>query len=206
MHEATRCGKKPIREHRAMQRCRAALWLGAAAGSMFSLALPMHSIVGAAPAPAPTTGLKSIAVGVRPPDFTYDVGDGPRLLSANFGRPVVLNFWATWCEPCRAEMNAFETVQREFGDRITVLMLSSEDAGVARSFFRNWNIGLPLVEDPQHKIFDAYSIGPIPVTIVLHPNGAVSNVVVGELEYQELKAAVDATLASAAAGPVPSSR
>ena len=141
------------------------------------------------------TGLKTVQFGVRPPDFTYDAGGAGKMLSSDYGRPIVLNFWATWCEPCRAEMSAFERLEREYGDRITLLTLSAEDAGVARAFLYNRNIGLPLVEDPQRKIFDAYSIGAIPVTIVLQPNGAVAGVTIGEIEYWELKAAVDASLA-----------
>ena len=159
------------------------------------LALPLAgSARGRQPA-APTTGLQAIAFGVRPPDFRFDVGSGSTTLSANYGRPIVINFWATWCDPCRDELPVFENLERRYAENTTLVTISAEDEGVARAFLKKQGIDLPVAEDPLRKVFDAYSIGPIPVTIVLDPNGAVSHVAVGELDWNELKAAVDASLA-----------
>lgn len=168
-------------------------WSALAVAACLSLPLA-GSARGRPPAP-PTTGLRTVAFGVRPPDFTFDVGTGPTPLSAGYGRPVVINFWATWCDPCRDELPVFQNLERRYGDRATLVTLSAEDGGVARAFLHERNIALPVAEDPLRVVFDAYSIGPIPVTIVLDPNGAVSHVAVGELDWNELKAAVDASLA-----------
>jgi thiol-disulfide isomerase/thioredoxin len=160
-----------------------------------TLALPLGGSARGKPSPAPTTGLKSVAFGVRPPDFAYDLGAGSTELSSQYGRPVVINFWATWCEPCREELPAFENLRREYGNRTTLITLSAEGTDIIRRFLDARSIDLPVAEDPERKVFDAYSIGPIPVTIVLDPNGTVSHVAVGELDWNELKAAVDAALA-----------
>jgi peroxiredoxin len=142
----------------------------------------------------PSTGLKTVAYAKVPPDFTYDVGQGETKLSAQFGKPIVLHFWATWCRPCLEELDVFERFQREYGDRATLVTISSEDPGVARTYVKAHDLKVPVAEDPQRHVFDAYSIGPIPVTLVLGTDGTVSHVSVGELDWNELKAAMDGAL------------
>ena len=147
--------------------------------------------------PVPSTGLKTIGYAQVPPDFDYDVGGGPTRLSAQFGQPVVINFWATWCHPCQDELGVFTRLQKEYAGRATLVTLSSEDSGVARAYLKQQGIALPVAEDPNHHVFDAYSIGPIPVTLILRPDGTVEHVSVGELDWTELHDAVDAALVAA---------
>ena len=141
---------------------------------------------------APQTGLRAVAYAKVPPDFTFDDGTGPEALTALAGKPVVLNFWATWCEPCRDELDAFEKLRANYGDAVRVLTISGEAPGVARAFLRERNIDLPVVEDATQKIFAAYSVSPIPVTLVLRPDLTVSYVSIGQITWAELRGAVDA--------------
>ncbi len=106
----------------------------------------------------------------------------------------MISFWASWCEPCRAELPAFGHLRETYGDTVALLTISDEPAGTARAFLQAHHFDLPVVEDPDRKIFEAYSVTPIPVTIVVRPNGAVSYVSIGETSYEELQAAVAATL------------
>ena len=141
---------------------------------------------------APATGLRTVSYAKMPPDFAFDDGSGSKHLMTLIGKPVVLNFWATWCEPCRDELDAFEKLRARYGDTVSLVTVSGEAPGVARSFLRDRNIALPVVEDSERRIFTAYAVAPIPVTVVLRNDGTVSYVSIGEVTWEELRAAVDA--------------
>jgi len=163
-----------------------------AAVLLIALTAAWPSSAGARRHREPSTGLATVAFAQAPPDFSFDGVAGPTRLDALVGRPVVINFWATWCKPCTDELGAFADLQRTYGDAVELVSLSAEEPGVARDFLRAHDLSWPVVEDPARKIFDAYSIGPIPVTIVLDRAGRVGHVSIGELDWNELQAAVDA--------------
>ncbi len=171
---------------------------------------PLLALVGAAALPSPvaarhhgppSTGLSGVAFAKPPPDFRFDLGRGPQTLAALRGKPVIINFWATWCEPCRDELGTFEKLDADYGKAIDLLTITDETPGTARAFLQQRGLDLPVIADPERKIFNAYTITPIPVTIVVAPDGTVSYVSIGEMTYQELKAAV----AAAVAQPPPAS-
>ncbi len=139
----------------------------------------------------PESGLARVHYNAAPPDFTFEINSKEHKLSELSGKPVVLNFWATWCHVCVDEMSAFTQLQRTYGSRVALLSISNEPVGVARSFLSSRGVRLPLVEDAQHRIFDAYSIAPVPVTIVVSRNGTVAYVSVGGLDWPELQHAVE---------------
>jgi cytochrome c biogenesis protein CcmG, thiol:disulfide interchange protein DsbE len=161
-----------------------------------ALSLALGSFPNAAAAHrGPQTGLRAIAFAKTPPDFTFDAGAGPERLSTLFGKPIVLNFWATWCHPCLQELDVFEKMQSTYGDGATLITLSKEEPGTAKALLEARHLALPLAEDPSGAVFGAYSIKEVPVTIVLRRDGTVSYVSVGELDWNELHTALDAALA-----------
>jgi peroxiredoxin len=152
------------------------------------------------------TDLKTVFLTKPPPDFTFDATTGPTHLHDLAGAPVVLNFWASYCEPCRAELGAFAKIAATYGDAVRVLTVSEDEAGKAREFLQaNGFAGLPVVEDPGRQIFDLYAVTPIPATVIIDRSGAVSRVVVGEMEWAELKSDIDAEL-TPAGSPAAASR
>jgi len=171
------------------------------AGVALLLASFTLAALGSAPVSArrhgPSTGLSAIDFAKVPPDFTFDLGSGPQRLSAAFGKPIVLNFWATWCSPCVEELGVFEKLEATYGSAATLITLSKEPSGTARDFIKEHSpVALPVVEDQGGKVFAAYSVREVPVTIVLGRDGTVAHVSVGELDWAELQQAVDAALAS----------
>ncbi len=146
------------------------------------------------------TGLATIRYDAPPPNFPIQTPRGIEYLSSLRGRVVVIDFWATWCDVCTAEMKYFVRAQETFGNRIAVVTISDELHDVAASYFRVSKIELPLVEDVDGAIFRSYSIPKIPVTLVLDPAGDVSYVSVGGLSWEELERAIEQAQAAGGSG------
>ena len=149
----------------------------------------------AATANAQSTGLATIHYHAPPPDFQMPNG---KRVSDMRGKAVLINFWASWCHPCTDELNLFVKARQQYGKRVVVVTVSSEPHDVAASYLRLWNIELPLVEDLNDEVSKAYSVPPIPVTVLVDPEGNVSYVSVGETSWAELKDALDRTVGSPA--------
>ncbi len=149
-----------------------------------------------------STGLAGVRYNAPPPDFAMATAHGTRYLHDLHGRVVVVNFWATWCGPCTREMPTFVRARHAFGDRVAVVTVSSEAPDVAASYFRLWNIDLPLVEDTRGAISRAYGVSEIPVTLVLDPEGNVTYVSLGGLSWEELQRAIEGA-AQPASTPTP---
>lgn len=151
-----------------------------------------------------STGLANIHFNAPPPDIAIPTASGTRQLSSMQGTPVVLNFWATWCPPCKEELHEFTKAKELYGDKIDVVTISNEAHDVAASYLRLWEIHLPVIEDLDGSIFKLYSVTPLPTTIVINREGLVSYVSVGELSWTELQTAINAALDETPA-PLPTS-
>ena len=145
---------------------------------------------------APATGLNAVHFNQAPPDFVFPDGAGYSKLSSLIGRPVVINFWATWCHACVDEMPAFEKLRETYGSRVAFISVSNEPLPVARTYMQSHQLSLPLLEDPKGVIFGAYSVALYPVTVVVDAAGQVSYVSVGGLDWPELQRAVDKAFAT----------
>ena len=140
----------------------------------------------------PSTGLAAIRFAQPPPDFTFAGDAGPERLASLVGKPVVINFWASWCEPCQAEVGAFAELGRTYGDAVSLVTISEDEVpGAAQAFLRSHDVRAIAVDDPERAIFARYTVVPIPTTLVLAPDGSVSHVSVGALDWDELHAAVE---------------
>lgn len=148
---------------------------------------------------ASSTGLDTIRYDAPPPNFVFATPHGAQYLSDLRGKVVVIDFWATWCHVCTAELDEFVRARETFGNSVAVVTISDELPDVASSYLEDSKIPLPLVEDVSGTVFRIYSVSAIPVTLVLNPDGDVSYVSVGGLSWSELAQAIERAQASPAA-------
>jgi cytochrome c biogenesis protein CcmG, thiol:disulfide interchange protein DsbE len=118
-------------------------------------------------------------VGAPAPEFALQrlSGSGDLSLKSFRGKTVVLNFFASWCDPCKQEAPVLEQLWRkDRGDHLVVLGVDTgpDSAGDGRRFVKAHGITYPVVFDPNANVaFDRYAIGNLPVTYVLNPSGRI---------------------------------
>lgn len=120
--------------------------------------------------------------GFPAPDFEGQTLDGETVRLADFrGHPVVLNFWATWCGPCRFEMPAIERVAQAYADRGLVVLLinQGESPDAIRAFLQEMGVTQPVVLDNGAIGAKQYRVRGLPTTVFIHPDGMIEDVVVG---------------------------
>ena len=106
-------------------------------------------------------------------DFTLeDLGGAKWTLKEQRGKVVVLNFWATWCPPCRKEMPDLETLYRQFKDQgLVILAISDEDHGKVKPFVTEQKVTYPILLDPGRTVNKLFQIEGIPKTFVYNRDG-----------------------------------
>lgn len=131
--------------------------------------------------------------GPAAPDFTVYTADGTEVHLSDFrGKPVVLNFWATWCGPCKAEMPAFNKLNQELGDQVQFVMVNLTDgvqdtvAG-ASAFIADAGYTFPVYYDTDGVASYLYGISAIPATFIIDENGCVVNNHVGTMDESTLR-------------------
>jgi peroxiredoxin len=145
----------------------------------------LWTLASAAAAESVTGGrIPSPRPGFLAPDFHVETLEGEVLtLSELRGRPVVLNFWATWCPPCRAEMPALEEVYRETEGRylevVAVNATSQDSASAAAAFVDELALSFPIALDPSGEAQRTYQIRAFPTTFFIDRDGMIREVVLG---------------------------
>ncbi|WP_047980010.1 thiol-disulfide oxidoreductase ResA [Ornithinibacillus contaminans] len=105
------------------------------------------------------------------------------------GKGVMLNFWGTWCEPCKAEMPYMQKVYPEYqqkGVEIVAVNLDTTELVVDR-FIDKYELTFPVPRDTKDQIRDLYKIGPIPSTFFINPDGEIVEIVEGPLTLERLE-------------------
>ena len=127
------------------------------------------------------TGNGRVQVGKPAPALTATDLDGHRVSMADLkGRPVLINFWATWCTPCREELPMIESAYRAYRDQgFTVVAVDyKESADPVRKFWTDLHLEPPPILDPDGRIADAYGVGlsttGLPVSVFVARDGTVS--------------------------------
>jgi thiol-disulfide isomerase/thioredoxin len=106
-------------------------------------------------------------------------------LAAYRGRVVLLNFWATWCEPCREEMPALQQLQNQFGtERLVVLAVNYGEAPEkVQGFVQSTPVDFPMLLDRHTDAAKAWKVRVLPTSFVLRPDGTIRYSAVGALDW-----------------------
>jgi thiol-disulfide isomerase/thioredoxin len=132
------------------------------------------------------------AQGVDPWSLVFDAPDGSRLAMASLrGRPLVVNFWATWCPPCVREMPALDRFHRDFHSKgWQVVGIAADSADKVRDFLAKTPIGFPVAVAGFGGVELSRQLGNLagglPFTVVFDPRGGVMHRHMGETRYEQL--------------------
>ena len=146
-------------------------------------------------APEATEAAKTEAL-----DFTvYDLEENPVKLSDFAGTPVVLNFWASWCGPCRMEMPEFEDAYQEYGDQVAFMMVNltngtNETVETASALIEEQGYTFPVYFDTTQAATIMYGIQSIPTTFFIDGEGYVVGYANGSLDRETLQKGMDRIL------------
>lgn len=133
-------------------------------------------------------------VGQRPPDFAYTLADGTTVkLSDLRGKKVIVNFWATWCDPCREEMPDLDKVQKEYGKNLVVLAVNKEEKiGQINRFTNQVPVGFALITNPQGDIARRYGTRTVPNSYFINTDGTIGARELQVLNYVTIRQHIDA--------------
>jgi thiol-disulfide isomerase/thioredoxin len=132
-------------------------------------------------------------VGDGAPDFEYTLSDGTtHRLSELRGKRVLLNFWATWCEPCRAEMPDLQQAADTYGDSVVILGVNKlEPVAVIPPFADELQIRFPLIVNTKGDIANRYGARNIPTSFFINTDGTIGFRQIGVMNYDFVRLHLD---------------
>jgi thiol-disulfide isomerase/thioredoxin len=130
------------------------------------------NVIRPAPSPAPALALR-------------DLGGGPVRLEDYRGRVVLLNFWATWCAPCREEMPSMQALSGDLGRQgLVVVAVNYQEGGEAvREFVRETSFALPVLLDTDGAVTRQYRVTVLPTSVLIDRRGALVGTVLGSRDW-----------------------
>jgi peroxiredoxin len=132
----------------------------------------------------------------RAPDFTLTTLDGtPLRLDDLRGKVVLLNFWATWCPPCKAEMPDLNALQQEYGearDFVVVGVNVEEDTAEVKSFVDRQQLTFPIVFDSDGRVTtQLFGVRPLPTTFIIDRDGFIRDAWNGQIAPEAMLARLE---------------
>jgi thiol-disulfide isomerase/thioredoxin len=155
-----------------------------------ALALVVGACGGAGAATTPSASLLPSAATALP---AMDPATFAAMLDQQRGTPVVVNFWASWCPPCREETPDLVAAHERWGDRVRFIGVDlSDDRDGATSFIGEYGVPYPSVFDPTNAIAVSYGLFSPPATLFFDANGELVETVPGQISAHDLEANIEA--------------
>ena len=128
--------------------------------------------------------------------YAFDLNGNKVTLDEKIGKPVVVNFWATWCPPCKAELPHFEKLYKELGGEVEFMMVDMTDGeretvNDVKDFVEENGYTFPVYCDSDQNAAMTYSVYSIPVTLFIDKEGNLSDMRVGVLDEETLKSGIE---------------
>lgn len=152
------------------------------------------------PLPASRLSPEHILVGSQRPDFSLGSSEGETVTPADFsGKTLLINFWATWCVPCRHEMPMLVDLQKNFGaDGLQVIGIALDDVQSTRDFIEEYGITYPILVGAGDVMETSIAYGNVknvlPYSVLVDKNGIIRWQYVGEIQPEEITRLLDAYL------------
>ncbi|WP_088007480.1 thiol-disulfide oxidoreductase ResA [Indiicoccus explosivorum] len=132
-----------------------------------------------------------LEVGEKAPEFVLtDLEGNEHRLSEYKGEGVFLNFWGTWCKPCAREMPAINSQYEVYKDQgVNVLAVNIDQSEFeVQSYADRYGLNFPIAIDEAKSVMEAYSVVPLPTTVLISPDGTVTDIITREMTEQEVAA------------------
>lgn len=131
---------------------------------------------------------EGLKVGEKAPDFELKTLTGETVkLSDLKGKKVMLNFWATWCPPCKAEMPEMEKFYKQKDKNLTLLAVNIDPQLDVKGFVNKNGITFPILLDTNDKVNETYQILSIPTTYFINSQGIIENKFTGAMNLDSMK-------------------
>ncbi|MFK9093725.1 redoxin domain-containing protein [Bacillus salipaludis] len=135
-----------------------------------------------------TVNKEGISIGAKAPDFELKTLTGETVkLSDLKGKKVMLNFWATWCGPCKAEMPEMEQFSKQIGDDTVILAVNIDPQLDVQGFVDEYKLTFPILLDAEDKVNETYQIMAIPTTYFIDSKGIIQNKFPGTMKLADMK-------------------
>ncbi len=122
----------------------------------------------------------------------YDMGGNAVKLSDFAGKPMIVNFWATWCGPCKSEMPHFQKMYEEYGDQIEFIMVNATDGArdtveAVKKYISANGYTFPVYCDTEYDAIMTYGVYAFPSTLMINADGTLYRGVVGAITEDQLQ-------------------
>ncbi|MCM3708712.1 MULTISPECIES: peroxiredoxin family protein [Cytobacillus] len=139
--------------------------------------------------PVNQTGL---GIGLKAPDFELKNLQGETVKLSDYkGKKVMLNFWATWCPPCKAEMPDIQKFYNQKGNDVAILAVNIDPQSDVAGFAKEMRVNFPILLDVDEKASNAYQIITIPTTFFIDEEGIIRNKYLSAMSVEIMNKYID---------------